>query len=79
MTIEVFKTSVRSADHARQIIDEIQHQFVGCVANFDLDDCDHVLRVACPEAIPVQEIIRLMNANGFDAEELSDDIPEMIF
>jgi hypothetical protein len=45
LMIEVFKTDVPDREKAKRLIEEIHKTFAGYKANFDLDDCDKVLRV----------------------------------
>jgi hypothetical protein len=44
-SIEVFKTNINCPSKAQQLADLIDTTFAGCKANFDLDDCDNILRV----------------------------------
>jgi hypothetical protein len=72
--IEVFKTNVLHRDHANILIGKIQERFDGYTANFDLDDCDKILRVKCAgDPIRSVVVIELLKASGFDAEILPDD------
>jgi len=48
MMIEVFKTNVKHADHAKILVDQIHTTFADYTANFDLEDCDRILRVVSP-------------------------------
>lgn len=75
MKVEVLKTSVLHADEAKRIIDRIHATFINCHANFDLDDCDRILRVESDRAIQAADLISILNACGFDADVLPDDIP----
>lgn len=43
--IEVFRTNVQDPNHAIMLVSQINKTFDGYVANFDLEDCDNVLRV----------------------------------
>ena len=43
--IEVFKTSVMSRDEAERIMEILEKKLPGAKINFDLDDCDNILRV----------------------------------
>lgn len=74
--IEVFKTNVTDRSHANRLIDLIHSNFKGYKANFDLQDCDHILRVKSL-AGPVQSslLIHLFQQEGFSAEVLTDDLP----
>jgi hypothetical protein len=74
--IEVFKTDVNNNDHANILIDHIHRAFVGYKANFDLDDCDKILRVKCPTGeIHSCALISLLMDFGVVAEILSDEFP----
>lgn len=79
MEVEVFKTNVSATDEANMLIRQIHGSFPGYKANFDLDDCDHILRVEAESGeIEAASLISLLNKSGFDAEVLSDDIPELL-
>jgi hypothetical protein len=75
-TIEVFKTNVNEAGHAKMLIDLIHHRFPCYRANFDLHDCDRILRVvsSLPD-IDADIVISLVNNLGFRAEVLPDEVP----
>lgn len=45
--IEVFKTNITCPEKAKQLVEKIHENFAGYKANFDLDDCDKILRVVC--------------------------------
>jgi hypothetical protein len=73
--VEVFKTNVEDCDHAIWIIDRIHKTFTNYTANFDLEDCDNILRIKCVDAsIESQFIINLVQKLGFYAEILQDKI-----
>ncbi len=74
--VEVFKTNVQDFDQASMLIEQIQSCFSGYTANFDLEDCDKILRVQSPkDSIQSSTLIGLLKKFGFDAEVLPDDIP----
>jgi hypothetical protein len=73
--VEVFKTNVDCEKQAGIIIDHIQSIFSGCRANFDLEDCDRILRVKSADPIEAILLIMLLKIHGFEAEILSDEIP----
>jgi hypothetical protein len=74
--VEVFKTSVTAADHAKQLLDQLLHAYPHYKANFDLSDCDHILRVVHADG-PVfgDDIIEFVRRFGYEAEVLTDMIP----
>jgi hypothetical protein len=74
--VEVFKTNVERPDHAQWLLDEITKKFGDYTANFDLDDCDHILRIeSINGSVDVSALMELIRNLGFHAEVLSDDTP----
>ena len=57
--VEVFKTDVSNKRKANDILSILQQNFPALRINFDLDDCDKVLRVE-GERISAEKIISLM-------------------
>ena len=68
--VEIFKTNVFDHMQAEQIITLLSRHFPSFMINFDLQDCDKILRVK-GESIPVDEIVDLVSANGFQCCVLS--------
>lgn len=71
-TVLVFKTSVTTNDKVREVqplLDDLMNASEKW--NFDLEDCDNILRV---EAVSVQAsaIIKNLATAGFVCEELED-------
>lgn len=77
--IEVFKTNVENAFQANTIKDQIQKTFVDYTANFDLDDCDRILRVKGTDFVHATPVIELLKDFGVNAEVLPDVVPESSF
>lgn len=76
--IEVFKTNVKDPDHASMLVDQIHNTFRHYTANFDLGDCDNILRVVSSNGhIQTSHVLDLISNFGFQAEVLSDDIPQV--
>jgi hypothetical protein len=72
--VEVFKTNVKDHEHAIMLVDRIHETFQGYKANFDLDDCDHILRVkSTTGCVQPSDLIDLLKDFGFNAEVLSDE------
>jgi len=73
--VEVFKTNVQHAQHARILLDEIEKLFVNYRATFDLGDCDKILRVESKIG-PVQSssLIDLLYDYGYVAKVLEDEV-----
>jgi hypothetical protein len=73
--IEVFKTDVKDPEDANKLILEIDTNFSGCIANFDLTDCDRILRIKHPATIDPTTFIEFLDRFGYQAEVLPDDLP----
>lgn len=74
--IEVFKTDVKDPEDANKLLFEIDTNFSGCVANFDLTDCDRILRINYPPTINPAVFIELLEGLGYQAEVLPDELSE---
>lgn len=73
--IEVFKTNVVDQQVADEILFDIHQHFANYKANFDLDDCDQILRVSCENlVVDSSAIILLLQQRGWVSELLPDDI-----
>ena len=68
--VEIFKTNVDDHSHAQQIVALLSHHFPAFSINFDLHDCDKILRIK-GESIPVDEIVDIVSANGFHCSLLN--------
>lgn len=73
--VEVFKTNVIDPMDANRLVFEIGTNFSGCVANFDLEDCDRILRIKHPITVDPVSLIALLGKFGYQAEILADEIP----
>jgi hypothetical protein len=69
MMIEVFKTNVEDEGRSRMLIGLMLEQFPVCRINFDLEDCDKVLRVEGKDFCTTR-IIELLKLNGHHCEVL---------
>lgn len=43
--VEVFKTNVQDPDEAKMLVGLLQKLITNSIVNFDLDDCDKILRI----------------------------------
>jgi hypothetical protein len=74
--VEVFKTNVNDDCHANLLIEEIHNQFVDYAANFDLEDCDRILRIKSQTGtVKSFVVINLLRKWGYEAEILQDVTP----
>jgi len=62
--IEVFKTNVEEACHAKNVIVLLLQHFPDSKINFDLHDCDKILRVE-GENFVAEKVVTLVNESGF--------------
>jgi hypothetical protein len=67
--VEVFKTNISCAITAGDVIAELQAMLPRAVVNFDLEDCDRILRVK-GDGISCSKVIKLLERKGFLCEEL---------
>ncbi len=67
--VEVFKTNVEQTEQSELLISEIIRHVPNSKINFDLEDCDKILRIEA-ESISNETIIELLQKNGFQAEVL---------
>ena len=69
ITVEVFKTNVLETSQAEELIETLLFHLPDCTINFDLDDCDKILRVKGYKYSPGY-IVQLLNERGFLCELL---------
>lgn len=68
--VEVFKTNVNELEKSELLARKLQTYFPATKINFDLQDCDKILRVE-GENILSLEIIQILNDRGYLCEVLS--------
>ena len=69
--IEVYKTYVRTRKQASKIIELLKNTFSGASINFDLQDCDKILRVEGIEQMETVHVINDLLQLGFKCEILA--------
>jgi len=62
--IEVFKTNVQEFSEARMLVALLSRHFPNSKINFDLDDCDKVLRVE-GNNLRIEKVMTLVTQRGF--------------
>lgn len=67
--VEVFKTNVEKKSQSKMLLGVLHETFPSLKINFDLSDCDKVLRVEGAHMEPSQ-IMLLVNGFGFECEVL---------
>ena len=74
--IEVFKTNVYDKEQADSLADQIEDVLSHCCVNFDLEDCDRILRVkGITGESDICQVIGLVKSYGYHVEILPDDDP----
>jgi len=68
-TVEVFRTNVLTATQAARLLRLMNDRFPNYKVNFDLEDCDKVLRVEADEVF-VDDVIGLLTERGFACDVL---------
>ncbi len=67
--VEIFKTNVSKYEEANKLIRSLLAHFPQYKINFDVQDCDHILRVEGRQ-ISCEKIIELITINGFQCKAL---------
>jgi hypothetical protein len=67
--VEIFKTNVESREESEKLARTLKKKFPLLKINFDLDDCDKILRVE-GQHILVEAIIREMKLKKYSCELL---------
>jgi hypothetical protein len=72
--VEVFKTNIRTRAQAQAIENSLLDAFDGYQINFDLEDCDRIMRIRSHYGpVDSERVCRIALAVGFEASVLSDD------
>jgi len=71
--VEVFKTNICKVNQSARVIQLLSELFPEYEANFDLDDCDRILRIETAfGVIKNREIKQLLTGAGYYCQELPD-------
>lgn len=74
--VEIFKTNVNDRHEAEKLIGKLAIAFPAYASNFDLEDCDRILRVETfSGSIQVSGLIEFLLHSGIHAEILPDEVP----
>ncbi|QIE58737.1 hypothetical protein G5B37_03920 [Rasiella rasia] len=69
--IYIFKTSVKSKNSIKVLTPQLNEIEAISSWNFDLDDCDNILRIDSQSDI-VENIIKILSDFDYKCEELND-------
>jgi len=67
--VEVFKTNVQKKMHCQMLLSILSETFPSLKINFDLSDCDKILRVEGDNIMPLRVMV-LLKERGFLCEVL---------
>ncbi|MBK0382993.1 hypothetical protein I5M32_08475 [Pedobacter sp. SD-b] len=71
--VEVFKTNVKDHVQANFLLYQLNKSFPAYEINFDLEDCDNILRIeSYTKTIDASQIVDILNSHGFIAQILPD-------
>ncbi|QEC74636.1 hypothetical protein [Mucilaginibacter ginsenosidivorax] len=71
MQVEIFNTNVEREKDAAAIIEHLLQHFPHYQINFDLEDCDRILRIAAKQhPINKQQVIQLLGVKGYACAHL---------
>jgi len=68
--VEVFSTNVSEEAEANHLIGLLRKTFPDYKINFDLEDCDKILRIES-DVVNSEEVIKLVHAERFHCEILN--------
>ena len=67
--VEVFKTNIEESAQAKKLVDLLLEHFPDNKINFDLHDCDKILRIE-GKSFRTEKIMTLVIENGFSCNIL---------
>lgn len=74
--VEVFRTNIETEKDAGFILELLRKEFTNHKINFDLEDCDNILRVESFNTIlDVSSVINIVEMCGFEIEILPNEVP----
>lgn len=65
--VEIFKTNVQEVNESKQIVQTLLEHFPLYNINFDLEDCDKILRIES-FFIEIKNIKSILNSLGYQCE-----------
>ena len=71
MQVEVFRTNVNLSKDASKIVKALNSRYPDFKINFDLDDCDKILRIEADQD-PISCVSEIVAEYGFECELLKD-------
>ena len=69
VVVEVFKTNVQTKQVAKMIIFDLAQRLPNAKINFDLEDCDNILRIECQQLF-IGDVIEIVEQWGYSCAVL---------
>jgi len=69
--VEIFKTNVEEKPEAYRVLSVLNEHFPSCRINFDLHDCDRILRIEGYDYC-VEKVMLVVKEQGFECSLLED-------
>ena len=69
-TVEIFRTDITQPFIAQKLIESLLELLPNCRINFDLQDCDHILRIESTEDFCTDTVQAHLQQRGYFAELL---------
>ncbi len=69
ISVEIFRTNIQKKRTAGKVLSELSKRFPECEINFDLEDCDNILRIAGAD-FKIQELVETVAELGYFCEIL---------
>ena len=69
LMVEVFKTNVEDPAQAAKLVGLLQKRITNSSINFDLEDCDKVLRIEGPE-VSLPLVVGILKDYGYKCQPL---------
>ncbi|WPR70363.1 hypothetical protein SLW70_10455 [Flavobacterium sp. NG2] len=71
--VEIFKTNIINKEQIKRVVNKIQEKFPYYKIDFDIDDCDKILRIEnTNNKIDSEQIINVVSGLGFFIDILAD-------
>ncbi|OYX27053.1 MAG: hypothetical protein B7Z06_04820 [Flavobacteriales bacterium 32-35-8] len=75
--VEVFKTNITKQKQSKQILEKLNQSFPKYNIDFDLEDCDNILRIENPIGDVLNDhVIKLISEVGFYIEPLRGEFAD---
>lgn len=72
-SVEIFKTDVEDSSTGNMIVNALTKYFPSYIINFDLDDCDRILRVESKNGnIEINSIIKIVKLHSTEIDLITE-------